>query len=244
VRHRLVADPGRDDGGRAGRGCLHREAARGLAAEPRQPAGQRQPGEDARGAALGAQAPARPHDQRLDGADRDAERLGDLGVRAPLELVQDERRALVVGQPVERAPDLLRTGAVVVRGGRREPVVERDLGGTPRLLAEALPAGVARDRQQPAERPLGARAARERAVGVEERGLGDVLGVGGVREPAERVAVDVEPVAAVQPLERRALFRHSADLPCSRPSRHARRTISRCFYIAGRRLAPAPASPS
>ena len=42
----------------------------------------------------------------------------------------------------------------------------------------------------------------ERPVSVEERRLGDVLGVGRVAKHGQRVAVDVLGVGAVEPLER------------------------------------------
>ena len=52
----------------------------------------------ARDQRLGERDP-RAHQQRLDGGDRDAERLGHVVVGHPAELAHQERRALVIGQP-------------------------------------------------------------------------------------------------------------------------------------------------
>src|SRR5581483_7816424 len=46
-------------------------------------------------------------DERLDRAHRDAEHLGDLGVRASLDLAEHDRCALVEREVAERAPDVL-----------------------------------------------------------------------------------------------------------------------------------------
>ena len=70
---------------------------------------------------LFSQSPARAEDQGLDGADRDIEDLGDLGVRASLELAHDERCALVEAEEPEGAADLARARHIAVLGaaGRR-----------------------------------------------------------------------------------------------------------------------------
>jgi hypothetical protein len=100
-------------------------------------------------------------------------------------------------------PDLLGGRDVVVGGGARGPVeiVERDLGRPPRGGPEALAAFVVRDLDQPVVRLDRTVAAAEGAVGAEEGGLRDVLGVGLVVEDRERVAVHVVDVALVEPLE-------------------------------------------
>src|SRR5206468_6212311 len=76
-----------------------------------------------------------------------------------------------------------------------------DLLRPARRVAEALPADVVGDLDQPVVCALGALAALERAVGAHEGGLGDVLGVGLVVEDGQRVAVDSVHVLPVQPLE-------------------------------------------
>ena len=65
-----------------------------------------------------AESPARAEDEGLDGADGDIEDLGDLGVRAALELAHDERGALVEAEEPEGAADLARARHVAVVGGR------------------------------------------------------------------------------------------------------------------------------
>jgi hypothetical protein len=144
----------------------------------------------------------RAEDERLDRAHRDAEHLGDLGVRAPLDLAQDDGRALVEREMAERAADVVRSRPVVLVDERvGDVVVELDLLRPPRAGAEALEADVVRDRDQPVERRARVLTALERPEGVHERRLGDVFGVGAVAQDAVGVPVDVRPVPAVQPLE-------------------------------------------
>ena len=140
-----------------------------------------------------AERAAGAEDQGLDGADRDVEDLGDLGVGAAFELAHDERGALVEGEEAEGAADLVggRDVGVVGRRGARASLVELDLLRSARRVAEALAADVVGDLDQPVVRRVRALAALERAVGVEEGRLGDVLGVGLVVEDGEGVAVDV-----------------------------------------------------
>src|SRR5205823_2637595 len=99
-----------------------------------------------------AQRATRPEDDGLDGARRELQDLGDLGVGTPLELAHDERGPLVERELSERAPDVL--GArrfLLVRADEpvADVVVEGDLDGTPRRLPEALAADVVGDRDQP-----------------------------------------------------------------------------------------------
>ena len=74
-------------------------------------------------------------------------------------------------------------------------LVELDLAWSRLFLPEALLDRVARDRQEPVRRLARANALLERAVGVQERRLRDVLGVRVVSEDRERVAVDLAAVA-------------------------------------------------
>ncbi|HEX3054677.1 MAG TPA: hypothetical protein VHP82_00880 [Gaiellaceae bacterium] len=141
-------------------------------------------------------------DERLDRAHRDAEHVGDLGVRASLDLAQDDGRALVERKVSERAPNVLRSRPDVLVDERvGNVVVERHLLRPPRVGAEPLQADVVRNRDQPVERSARILTALERPEGVHERRLGDVLGVRPVAQDAVRIPVDVRPVPAVHPLE-------------------------------------------
>ena len=63
---------------------------------------------------------------RVDGADRDAEALGDRVARLPLELVEDEDRASL---EVERVEGALNPGERFLRGGGLERRrIRRDRG--------------------------------------------------------------------------------------------------------------------
>src|SRR5690349_22158476 len=113
---------------------------------------------------------ARAKDQRLDGARRQVEDLGDLGVRTALELAHDQRSSLVEAEMAERAADVFAARHVVVDERVGDVVVERDLRRTARRLAETLPADVVRDRDQPVLRLLRPAALLdEGAVGVQKR---------------------------------------------------------------------------
>ena len=101
-----------------------------------------------------AQGAARTKDERLDGARRDVQDLGDLGVRASLELAHDERGALVEPEVAQCAADVLAGGQIVVDDRVRDVVLERDLRRSTGRLPEALPADVVRNRDQPVLRLL------------------------------------------------------------------------------------------
>ncbi len=149
-----------------------------------------------------AQGAARAEEERLHRADADFEDLRDLLVAAALELAHDDRGTLVEGEVAERPPDVLGRQRVLVDDALGELLLEADLGRAPLRLAEALAADVVRDRDQPVLGLLRALAALEGAIGVEERRLGDVLGVRLVPEHDEGVAVHVARVLAVEPLKR------------------------------------------
>ncbi|HEY2072287.1 MAG TPA: hypothetical protein VGG88_01795, partial [Gaiellaceae bacterium] len=121
-----------------------------------------------------AQCAACAEDECLDRARREAEHVGDLRVRASLDLAEDDCGALVERQVTERAPDVLRRGAVVVDELVGDVVVELDLLRAPRRAAEAMEADIVRDLDQPVERRARILAALERPVRVEERRLRDV----------------------------------------------------------------------
>ena len=141
-------------------------------------------------------------DERLDRARAQAEHFGDLRVRAPFDLTQHDRGALVEGEMAECAADVLRRRAVVGGGDLvRHVVVELDLLRAPRRGAKPLQADVVRDLDQPVERRARIIPALECLVRVEERRLRDVLRVRAVAEHAVRVAVDVRRVPPVEALE-------------------------------------------
>ncbi len=97
--------------------------------------------------------------------------------------------------------DVIDARLLVLEGDRLGHVLERHLARAVAGLAPAHPTDVVGDRDQPVVRPVRAVAALERSIGVEERRLGDVLGVGRVREQGQRVLVDVARVALVELLE-------------------------------------------
>src|SRR5262249_43491577 len=132
---------------------------------------------------------ARSEDQRLDRSLAQLKRLGDLQIRATLELAQRERRPLGEREGGERPADVISPEALSVILGGGQPGVERDLGRTACRRAEALTADVVRDRDQPVQRLRRKRARAVRTVGVEERGLGDVLRIRAVRKDGERIPV-------------------------------------------------------
>ena len=113
--------------------------------------------------------------------DREAEHAGDLLVAATLELAHHDRRALVERERRERGQHLVEIRLLVVaRRPARAPRSSVTSRGRRAGLAPAHPADVVRDRDQPVVRLLRPLAPLERAVGVEERRLGDVLRVGRV----------------------------------------------------------------
>src|SRR5207253_6488645 len=90
-------------------------------------------------------------------------------------------------------------------------VDELDLPRAAPRLAEALPADVVGNRDQPVLQLLRPLAALERAVGVQEGRLRRVLGLAGIAQHGERVAVHVAGVAPVDALERALLVATSSE---------------------------------
>jgi hypothetical protein len=150
-----------------------------------------------------AERATRTEEQSLDSREGEFEYLADLRVRTAFELSHDERGALVEVEEAERIADLYRGRDILVgcRCGVRFFDGEGDFVRAALRVAEALSADVVRDLDQPVVRELGALAAAECAVGGEEGGLGDVLGVGLVVEDRQRIAVDRVHVLFVEPLE-------------------------------------------
>ena len=130
-----------------------------------------------------AERAAGAEDERLDGADREAEDLGDLLVGAALELAHDERGTLVEGEVAERAAEVLGAAASSSSLDRLgERLVELDLVRAAlrwrkrwrqTLCAIAISQFCGRAR---------ALAALVGAVGVHEGRLRDVLCIGRVAQ--------------------------------------------------------------
>ena len=140
-------------------------------------------------------------EERLECARREPEDLADLPVGPPFELPHHECLALALGDPLQRPDELLHRGPVVVGGLLGDIAVEHDLGRARLLLAEPLPHDVVRDRDQPVRRLARALAALEGAKGVDEGGLGDILGVGVVAEHGIGVAVHLSRMVPVEVVE-------------------------------------------
>ncbi len=140
----------------------------------------------------------RAEEQRLERSRRHAEDLGDLGVRATLELAQDDRLTLLRRDLRKRGEQLADARAVVVRFLAGDALVELDQTWSRLLLPESLLDRVAGDGEEPVRRLARAHALLERAIGVQEGRLRDVLGVGVVAEHRVRVSVDLRAVAPIE----------------------------------------------
>ena len=144
----------------------------------------------------------RAEEQGLDGGGRHLEHLGDLRVGAPLELAHDERCTLVERERADRADELLHVDVAAADRSRLDQLLlERDLSRTAPRITDPRSARVVRDRDQPLSRVPRALASLVRAVRLQERRLGDVLGIVAVAQDHQRVPVHVLDVRAVQPLE-------------------------------------------
>src|SRR5205085_2506670 len=135
----------------------------------------------------------------LDGAERDAQELGDLGLRKAAPVRELDHAALVLAQLLERAVDA--PGGPAGLGLLERPGFLRrflrDLGRRLGARAAAVGDRVARDRIEPrsartALRLVAARGAPDRG----ERLLHRVLGAAAVAEPAQGEPEDRSRVAA------------------------------------------------
>ncbi len=116
---------------------------------------------------LGPQRSARAEEEHLDGSRRRADALRDLAVREPGELAEQEDLTLLGRQRDECAPNSF--GVLRNELGRRGALdIERLLAGPPQRGAEAPPAHVLRDREQPRTRRPWTRATQNCPVGVDE----------------------------------------------------------------------------
>jgi MFS family permease len=170
---------------------------------------------------------AGPEEHRLDGRDREVEDVADLRVGAALQLAHHERRALVEAEVGKRGPQLLGGGHGFVGRRRRRPLVPLHLARPAGGGAEALPALVVGDLQQPVARLLGLLTACERTEGAEKGRLCRVLGVGLVAQDGEHVAIDVVDVPAVETLER-SVSRWCAAEQCGA---HPRVLVDACALV-------------
>ena len=141
---------------------------------------------------------ARAEEQRFERGRRHAEDLGDLGVRATLELAKHDGLTLLRGNLRERGEELADARAVVVRLRSGDAVVELDLARSGLLVPEPLLDRVARDREEPVRRLARTDALLERAIRVEEGRLRDVLRIGVVAEHRVGVPVHLTAVATVE----------------------------------------------
>src|SRR4029450_9281100 len=114
----------------------------------------------------------------LHGGDAHPERVADLGVRPALELSHDQRRALVEGERSEGCADLVRRGDRLIGRRRCRPVLPLDDLRSPGRGPAPPPALVLGDLQQPVAWLPRLVAAKERAIGAQERRLSRVFGGG------------------------------------------------------------------
>ena len=147
------------------------------------------------------QVAAGAEEQSLDRRHGDAEHLGDLDVAAILDLAHHDRGALIERQPRERVQDLVERRPLVIPSSRLACALERNLLRPAAGLAPAHATDVVSDLDQPVVRGVRPLAVLERAIGVQERLLRHVLGVGRIREHGERVLVDLGDVLSVEALE-------------------------------------------
>jgi hypothetical protein len=149
-----------------------------------------------------AEAPARAEDQRLHGSDGEVELLGDLGVRPALDLPEQDDRALVRRQTADGGGDLADRRPFEIHEIGRGLGIERDLLGSQGLSLVPPLDDVSRDRHEPGPWLLRLLAPADRAEGVQERDLGDVLGLVRVTHVPEDCAVHIAPVPSIEPFER------------------------------------------
>jgi hypothetical protein len=115
-------------------------------------------------------------------------------------------------QRADGGVNLGRPRAAVILRRLDELGVELHLRRAQGAGTKAPAADVPRDGEKPRARALGPVAAAERAVGVQERHLRDVLGLVWVAEIAQERAVHARTVRPVQSLERRLEFRGGSRL--------------------------------
>jgi hypothetical protein len=121
-----------------------------------------------------------PHEQRLDGGNRDAERAGQVGVGHPPELAHQERRSLLVGKPLDIGDQAPKGVALFHLGGgilpRRMEAIHH-LGRGEGRAAKLIDTAVVRDAVQPRPQRELAVVGAQAGVGTNEYLLQRVLGV-------------------------------------------------------------------
>src|SRR4029450_4237615 len=126
-----------------------------------------------------------------------------------------------------------------------EPLVELDEPRSRLFLSEALLDCVACDSEKPVGGLPGPDALLERAIGVQERRLGDVLRVGVIAQDRVRVAIDLAAVTAVQVIDLArgevAGFRNGHLLK-RRSAAASPQPTSRILNTPHRKFAPLPTS--
>ena len=137
---------------------------------------------------------ARLVDAPLHRRERDLERLGDLRVREPDDVAEEQRHLQVGVQALDRAPDRVdRLGALCRRVDdlERWRVLDVDDRARPTLdRAELVEHAVLRHLEEPGREPRAQREARETLVDAEEDLLRQVLGEAAIAGEAEDVVVD------------------------------------------------------
>ena len=168
-------------------------------------------------------------DAPLDRRERDLERVGDLGVREPDDVAQQQRHLQVDAQVLDRAPhgvdrldalerridDLERRNVLEV-DHRARPALER-----PQLVEHA----VLRHLEEPGREPAAEREARQALVDAEEDLLGQILGQRAVAHEPKHVVEDRQLVRADD--EREGALISSLSLPQDAEIRLGQRQVGR-----------------
>src|SRR5919197_4573342 len=150
----------------------------------------------------GGQRTPRAKDQRLDRRLRELQLVGDLAVREPLPLAQENRTALALGHVLQHVlePDQLVRDLLLRRHDLLQHlhVVRRLDPPPPPGRAPPREADVVGDLEHPGLLDFGDDPAREAAEGVHERRLDGVLGLLARTELVEAVAEDLRRVTLVE----------------------------------------------
>jgi hypothetical protein len=150
-----------------------------------------------------AEVPPGAEDERLHGRDGQAELRSDLRIRLALNLPEEDDGTLVLRQAPDGRGDF--AGGRTIQVGDRDGDlgVESDLLRAPGEISVAPSADIARDRDEPGPRLFRLFAAANRPERVQESNLGDILCFVRIAHVTEHGSVDIAPVLAIEPLERR-----------------------------------------
>ena len=137
---------------------------------------------------------ARLVDPPLDGRERDLERVGDLGVREPDDVAEQQRHLQVDAQLLDRAPDGVdRLDPLERRVDdlERRDVLEVDDRARPALeRAQLVQHPVLRHLEEPGREPAAEREVRQPLVDAEEDFLRQILGERAVAHEPKHVVED------------------------------------------------------